>query len=143
MPYVSAEEAPNAPVVDPGGTAAGLSPEARRVPLVASDALRIVRWRLGAGEEPHKPHIHPGGDEAMIVVDGLGLFTVGDEPEFAAGPGSLIYVPRGIIHRIRVPGPGPLVWLSVVAPNTDDPNESVEVDQAVTATADRTGARMG
>ncbi len=127
MPYVSVDEALNAAVVDTSETAVGTPLDGQRLPLVASDALRIVRWRLGPGEEPHRPHIHPGGDEAMIVVDGLGLFTVGDDPEFAAGPWSLIYVPRGVIHRIRVPGPGSLVWLSVVAPNADDPDEAVEV----------------
>lgn len=129
MPYVLVDEALNATLVDPSETAAGSPLDGRRLPLVASDALRIVRWRLGPGEEPHRPHIHPGEDEVMIVVDGLGMFTVGDDPEFAAGPWSLIYVPRGIIHRIRVHGPEPLVWLSVVAPNADDPNEAVEVEE--------------
>jgi quercetin dioxygenase-like cupin family protein len=128
LPYVSVDEALNASVVDPSATAVGSPLDGRRLPLVASDALRIVRWRLGPGEEPHRPHIHPGGDEAMIVVDGLGVFTVGDDPEFAAGPWSLIYVPRGVIHGIRVPGPEPLVWLSVVAPNVDAPDEAIEVE---------------
>jgi mannose-6-phosphate isomerase-like protein (cupin superfamily) len=128
LPYVSVDEALNATVVDPSATVVGSSPDDRRRPLVASDALRIVRWRLGPGEEPHRPHVHPGGDEAMIVVDGLGMFTVGDDPEFAAGPWSIIYVPRGVIHGIRVPGPEPLVWLSVVAPNVDAPDEAIEVE---------------
>jgi quercetin dioxygenase-like cupin family protein len=128
LPYVSVDEALNAIVVDPSGSGSGSSPDGRRLPLVASDALRIVRWELGPGEEPHRPHIHPGGDEAMIVIAGLGLFTVGDDPEFSAGPWSLIYAPRGVVHGIRVPGPGPLVWLSVVAPNSDSPDEAIEVE---------------
>jgi mannose-6-phosphate isomerase-like protein (cupin superfamily) len=129
LPYVSVDEALNATVVDPGESAVGSLLNGRRLPLVASEALRIVRWRLGPGEEPHRPHIHPVADEVMIVVDGLGMFTVGDDPEFAAGPWSLIYVPRGVIHRIRVPGPEPLVWLSIVAPNADAPDEAIEVEE--------------
>lgn len=129
MPYVSVDEALNATVVDPGETAVGSPTDGRRLPLVASDTLRIVRWRLGPGEEPHRPHIHHGADEAMIVVGGLGVFTVDGEPEFTAGPWSLIYVRRGVVHGIRVPGPEPLVWLSIVAPNADDPDEAVEVKE--------------
>ena len=55
-----------------------------------------------------------------------GLFTVGDEPDFIAGPGCLVFVPRGVRHRIQGAGPEPLVWLSIVTPNLDSPDEVVE-----------------
>jgi mannose-6-phosphate isomerase-like protein (cupin superfamily) len=126
LPYVSVEEAINAIVVGPDGAEGEPRPEASRAALVASDALRIVRLRLEPGLEPHPPHRHPHADEVFIVQDGQGLFMVGDEPDFLAGPGSLIFVPRGVLHRIQVPGPEPLVWLSIVAPNLDAPDEAVE-----------------
>jgi mannose-6-phosphate isomerase-like protein (cupin superfamily) len=128
VPYVSVDEALNATVVDPGETAGMSRPGAQRLPLVASEDLRIVLLRMNAGEEPHRPHCHPRADEVMIIVEGRGLFTVGDEPDFVAGPRSLVFVPRGVVHRIRIPGPEPMVWLSVVSPNEDAPDESVEVE---------------
>jgi mannose-6-phosphate isomerase-like protein (cupin superfamily) len=95
---------------------------------VASGALRMVLLRMRQGEEPHRPHRHPKADEAMLVIEGRGLFTVGSEPGFVAGPGSLVYVPRGVVHRIQVAGPESLAWLSIVAPNLDAPDEAVEED---------------
>ena len=129
MPYVSVDEALNALVLDLGEVERGLRPGGRRSPLVGSGALRIVLIRLRPGEEPHRPHRHPRADEVMIVLEGRGMFTVGDEAGFVAGPRSLVYVPSGIVHRIQVPGPEALVVLSVVAPNEDAPDESVEDDE--------------
>lgn len=127
MPHVSAEEAPNTAVIDAEATLRKLRPGRQRAPLVGSDALRIVLLRMGQDEEPHRPHRHPGADEAMLVMEGRGTFTVGTQA-FAAGPGSLVYVPRGVIHRIQVTGPEPLAWLSIVAPNLDASDEAVDVE---------------
>jgi mannose-6-phosphate isomerase-like protein (cupin superfamily) len=126
VPYVSVDEAQNASVLDVGATLRELGLGRPRALLVASDALRVVLLRMRPGEEPHRPHRHPGADEAMLVMDGRGTFTVGSEPGFVAGPGSLVYVPRGVVHRIQVTGPEPLAWLSIVAPNQDAPDEAVE-----------------
>ncbi len=126
MPFVAVDEAQNATVLDTVGALRELVPGRQRALLVASDALRVVLLRMEEHEEPHRPHQHPEADEAMLVVEGRGTFTVGNEPGFVAGPGSLVYVPRGVVHRIQVAGPEPLAWLSIVAPNQDAPDEAVE-----------------
>lgn len=126
MPYVSADQAQNATVLDAGETERALGLGRQRAPLVASDALRVVLLRMEHDQEPHRPHRHPLADEVMIVMEGRGTFTVGSEPGFVAGPGSLVYVPRGVVHRIQVTGPEPLTWLSIVAPNQDAADEAVE-----------------
>jgi mannose-6-phosphate isomerase-like protein (cupin superfamily) len=126
VPHVSVDEAFNTALVDLGETERELRLGGRRKPLVASDALRVVLLRLQPGEEPHRPHRHPRADEVLIVMTGRGTFSIGDEPDVEAGPASVVYVPRGILHRIQVPGPEPLVWLSIVAPNQDTPDEAVE-----------------
>jgi mannose-6-phosphate isomerase-like protein (cupin superfamily) len=126
VPYVSIDEAQNATVLDPRETERELGVGRLRAPLVASDALRVVLLRMRPGEEPHRPHRHPQADEVMIVMEGRGTFTVGGEPAFVAGPGSLVYASRGVVHRIQVTGPEPLAWLSIVAPNRDDPDEALE-----------------
>jgi mannose-6-phosphate isomerase-like protein (cupin superfamily) len=126
MPHVSADEALNALLVDLGETARELGTRTWRKPLVASDALRVVLLRMQPGEEPHRPHRHPRADEVMIVIEGHGTFSVGSEPDVVAGPQGVVYVPSGVVHRVQVPGPEPLVWLSIVTPNDDSPDEAIE-----------------
>lgn len=127
MPYVAVDEARNATVIEVGGLIRELAAGSQRTLLVASDAVRGVLLRIEGDDEPHRPHQHPEADEAMLIMEGRGLFTVGTEPAFVAGPGSLVWVPRGVVHRIQVAGPEALVWLSIVAPNLDAPDEAVEV----------------
>ncbi len=45
-------------------------------------------------------HIHDQGDELFYVVSGRGEATLHDKSE-AIGPGDVIFVPAGAIHRIR------------------------------------------
>ncbi len=44
-------------------------------------------------------HIHDQGDELFYVVSGTGTATLGDKQE-VIGPGDVIFVPRGAVHRI-------------------------------------------
>jgi quercetin dioxygenase-like cupin family protein len=46
------------------------------------------------------PHIHHSHDELFDVLEGEHVFTVGDM-EFEAGPGDLIFAPRGVRHAHR------------------------------------------
>lgn len=126
MPFVSVAEALNHTLVDVGGPDVQAGPIRRRVPLVGSDALRVVFLRMPADGEPHPPHHHPRADEVMLIMEGRATFTVGDEPSFVAGPGSLVYAPRGVVHHMRATGPEPVAWLTIVTPNEDAPDESVE-----------------
>lgn len=45
-------------------------------------------------------HLHKQGDELFYVVSGQGSATLG-ETESPIGPGDVIFVPAGSIHRIR------------------------------------------
>ncbi|MDA1369680.1 MAG: cupin domain-containing protein [Proteobacteria bacterium] len=45
-------------------------------------------------------HLHEQGDELFYVVSGQGSATLG-ESESPIGPGDVIFVPAGSIHRIR------------------------------------------
>lgn len=46
------------------------------------------------------PHIHTAEDELFYVLEGEHVFTVGDT-EHHAGPGDLVFVPRGVRHAQR------------------------------------------
>jgi mannose-6-phosphate isomerase-like protein (cupin superfamily) len=129
VPYTRAEDALNVPVTQGVGSEGMPGHGGRRVPLIASDDFRVILLEMAPGDEPHRPHRHPRADEVLIVMEGRGCFTIGDE-DHVAGPGSVVYAPRGVRHRIQTPGPEKLVWLSVVVPNEDAPDESVEEDDA-------------
>jgi mannose-6-phosphate isomerase-like protein (cupin superfamily) len=60
-------------------------------------------------------HVHEREDELFYVLEGEHVFTVGDD-EHRAGPGAVVFAPRGVPHAQRrvVPGSGRL--LIVTAP---------------------------
>src|SRR3712207_5584356 len=63
-----------------------------RVSLVEVVAFRTTEPPL---------HIHHSEDEAWYVLDGRITFYVGDE-SFVAGPGTLVYGPKGVPHAFTV-----------------------------------------
>ena len=50
-----------------------------------------------------RPHIQHWEDECLYVIEGVFEFVEGGET-FLAGPGSLIYVPKGNLHAYRNAG---------------------------------------
>ena len=45
-------------------------------------------------------HVHENEDELFYVLEGEHVFQVGDQ-EFQAGPGALVFAPRGVPHAQR------------------------------------------
>ena len=46
------------------------------------------------------PHVHRGRDETFYVIEGHYLFSRGSD-EIEAGPGQVVFVPRGTRHHFR------------------------------------------
>jgi mannose-6-phosphate isomerase-like protein (cupin superfamily) len=61
------------------------------------------------------PHVHLHEDEYSYVLEGTIGARVGDH-EVAAGPGSYLLKPRGLMHTFWNAGPGPARLLEVIAP---------------------------
>lgn len=65
--------------------------------------LRVPDLSMGlyvippGGIDPQSPHRE---DEVYYIVSGSGTLTAGDQP-FAANPGSILYVAKGIPHRFH------------------------------------------
>ena len=61
-------------------------------------------------------HVHEREDELFFVLEGEHVFQVGDE-EHAAGPGALVFAPRGVPHAQRrvVPREGRVLILTAPA----------------------------
>lgn len=74
------------------------------VPADATDGqLSVLRATMPAGFSPPK-HIHTREDEVFVVLDGDVCFDVDGEVRLA-GPGTTVYMPRGIPHTFRVESP--------------------------------------
>jgi quercetin dioxygenase-like cupin family protein len=65
-------------------------------------SLAIMEVTVRKGLEP-PPHTHSREDETYYVLDGRWSFDAGGEP-FAAEPGSLVFLPRGVAHSFSIDG---------------------------------------
>lgn len=64
--------------------------------------LAIIEVTVRKGLEP-PPHTHTREDETYYILDGLWSFEAGGEP-FAAEPGTLVFLPRGVQHSFAIDG---------------------------------------
>jgi quercetin dioxygenase-like cupin family protein len=60
-------------------------------------------------------HVHSREDEPMYVVEGQVRFRAGEE-EFLAGPGSFVFLPKGVPHSFVVEGDQPARILELAIP---------------------------
>jgi quercetin dioxygenase-like cupin family protein len=85
--------------------------------LIPSDAtggaLSVFRATLAEGFGPPR-HVHTREDEVFLVLDGDVTFEL-DGRRQPAGPGTSVWMPRGVPHAFRVQSPV-AVLLGVIAP---------------------------
>jgi quercetin dioxygenase-like cupin family protein len=71
------------------------------VPAAATGGkMTIFRTTAPEGFSPPR-HIHPDFDEVFLVEDGQVDFWIDGERR-AAGPGTAVYMPRGVPHTFRI-----------------------------------------
>ena len=70
---------------------------------LTNGACRVLVGRAPLGEGPPM-HIHPHTDEGFYNGEGETTFVVSDR-EVAAGPGTFVFVPRGIQHTAHITRP--------------------------------------
>src|SRR5262249_25356202 len=58
----------------------------------------IVAWHK-PGEGP-PDHVHFRQEEFLFIIEGFYEVTVGDETA-TAGPGSIVFIPRNVVHRFK------------------------------------------
>jgi mannose-6-phosphate isomerase-like protein (cupin superfamily) len=127
MPYVAPEEIASSGLIDLAAIGREMGAPPWRRPLVASGTTRWVLWAMPAGfQQP--AHQHPRADEVFHVLEGHASFRFGEgRDHVAAGPGTILFAPRGVAHEIAVPGPETVIFIASVAPNEDAADETVEV----------------
>lgn len=62
-------------------------------------------------------HIHPAQDECFLVMGGTGIIRV-DGAEIVAPPGTMVYVPKGVLHGFANNGDERWVLLFFKAPGS-------------------------
>jgi mannose-6-phosphate isomerase-like protein (cupin superfamily) len=68
-------------------------PTANQSKIVAATDGSTVQVQIG----PVGKHYHADANEAQYIVDGSGMFWLGDK-QVAVGPGDLIIIPKGTAH---------------------------------------------
>ena len=64
------------------------------------------------GDDPQRPHTR---DEVYVVVQGSGQFRNGDQ-QHPFGPGDLLFVPAGVLHRFEDFTDDLAVWVIFYGP---------------------------
>lgn len=65
---------------------------------------------------PAPLHFHRCSDEYLYVLQGRGIFKLGDEPERELGPGELVFFRRGTVHGMPRILEHPFVVLAIDTP---------------------------
>jgi len=87
-----------------------------RVTAAEKFSAGVVELAPGKG---HDRHGHPGCEEILYVLEGVGdqMVEVGGEPVTRpVGPGVLIHIPPDVIHSTVNTGDGPMRLLAIYAP---------------------------
>ena len=82
--------------------------------LFESPRLLVGLNAFEPGQE-HALHAHAGQDKVYQVVEGEGLFLLGDG-DLPMRAGDLLVAPEGVAHGIRNTSPGRLLVLAILAP---------------------------
>lgn len=97
-----------------------LGPQASRQVLFADEYMMTSVWNLAPGEEII-PHQHPGSDDIWVVLEGEGEYWMEkDAPPCRIKEGMVALAPARHAHGVRNTGEGPLVFISVSAPQPLD-----------------------
>ncbi|MFZ0546639.1 MAG: cupin domain-containing protein [Candidatus Promineifilaceae bacterium] len=63
-------------------------------------AFALIEARARQGMEPG-PHAHSHEDESFYLLNGRMWFKIGEE-EFEANPGDFVFMPRGVVHQMKL-----------------------------------------
>jgi quercetin dioxygenase-like cupin family protein len=80
---------------------------------ITDGKLSVFRATMPEGFSPPR-HIHTREDEVFLVVDGDVCFDLDGDRRFA-GPGTTVYMPRGVPHTFRIQSPA-ATMLGIMVP---------------------------
>jgi mannose-6-phosphate isomerase-like protein (cupin superfamily) len=119
LPYLPPEEANNKLIETLKEIKARKGSPPWREKVLATSRFRMLVhcWPPGFG---HPKHYHPRADEIWYVIEGQLKVSFNDSEQITAGPGSVLFANKGMVHDMQSSGKVPLVMLVFVAPNEPD-----------------------
>jgi quercetin dioxygenase-like cupin family protein len=74
-------------------------------------------------EQGQKPHTHSDADKIYFVLEGKGLFQIGEEKQ-TLGVGNTVLAPAGLLHGVENLSEEKLVLLVFMSPNPNIKNKT-------------------
>jgi mannose-6-phosphate isomerase-like protein (cupin superfamily) len=87
-------------------------PKGERFAAVLEHGSLVVEIYAPRGSDPQTPHTR---DEVYVVLTGIGFFVNGESRE-SFGPGDLLFVPAGTVHRFEDFTDDLVVWVIFYGP---------------------------
>jgi mannose-6-phosphate isomerase-like protein (cupin superfamily) len=87
-------------------------PQGERFTALFQHGTLVVELYAPRGRDPQSPHTR---DEVYVVARGSGWFVNGPERE-RFGPGDLLFVPAGVVHRFEDFTDDLVVWVMFYGP---------------------------
>ena len=76
------------------------------------------------------PHLHPEFDQMVVGMDGMSLWSVGDQ-SINVGPGERLFIPRGIAHGVANRQTFPTRFACIFTPGLIGPEFFQELGSAM------------
>ena len=95
----------------------------RLVDRTFNGAFELVRGTVQPGGEAHA-HAHDKEHQVSYIGRGETQVTLGERPPVTCGPGSVIRIPPGLMHRVVNAGDEPLEALIVYSPPLPDRDDT-------------------
>ena len=90
----------------------------------------LFEFDVPAGVPTPPPHSHDAYEETLYGLSGTLTWTVGDVTT-TVGPGEVLTIPRGVVHRFENLGDEPSTQLAVVTPGRLGPSYFRELAEIV------------
>ena len=84
----------------------------------AGGAISVIMGWLKPGEGP-PDHVHSNQEELFFIVEGTCEVAVGDQTS-TAGTGTIVFIPRNTVHRIKNVGDTTACILDLTLPGGQD-----------------------
>ncbi len=99
-------------------------PEGRRFAPVLKHGSLVVEIYAPRGHDPQTPHTR---DEVYVVIAGEGVFVNGPRRE-PFGPGDMLFVPAGVVHRFEDFTNELAVWVFFYSPEGGEAHGTSNAD---------------
>ncbi len=97
-------------------------------------SVAVFEFDVPAGARLPGPHSHDGYEETLYGLEGLLTWTV-DGQQTDIGPGEVLCIPRGVVHRFDNPHDADAKVLAIVTPGILGPDYFREVAAVIDAAA--------